>query len=240
MRWIQKQSEPVELREWRSRNNNDINLSYELLRKDSDVIKAVTESLVKEQGWLCAYTGLRIEGYFNLGKIIKCGCHIDHVKAQDHCYPSETVLYINMVACYPGPNQKSETPYGGERKKNWPDYSKGEQSLFVSPLDPNCESRFVFSLRGEIRHKDRDLAAETTIKKLGLDHDELIAFRKAAIQGTLGKNNDLPIKDARARLKGIKSQQGGRLEPFCFVLIQALEKHISRLEAIAKSKRAKK
>jgi uncharacterized protein (TIGR02646 family) len=237
MRWIRKKSEPVELREWRSRYKNDDNFGYDLMRQDHGVTRAVTASLLEEQGWLCAYTGLRIEGYTIS---YKCGCHIDHVKAQDHCLPEEEVLYSNMVACYPGPNPKAETPYGGERKKNWPDPSKGEQSLFVSPLDPTCESRFLFSLRGEIKHKDEDLAAETTIKKLGLDHKELIAFRKAAIQGTLGKDNNLPIKDARARLNGIKSQQSGRLEPFCFVLIQALEKHISRLEAIAKSKRAKK
>lgn len=134
MRWIQKNSDPVELRKWRSRNSNDVNLSYELLRKDSDVIKAVTESLIREQGWLCAYTGLRIEGYSNSGEIIKCGCHIDHVKAQDHCSPSETVLYTNMVACYPGPNPKSETPYGGERKRNWP--APSEQHLFeMDPID---------------------------------------------------------------------------------------------------------
>jgi restriction endonuclease S subunit len=107
-------------------------------------------------------------------------------------------------------------------------------------LEPSCESRFIFNLRGEITHKEGDLAAKTTIEKLGLDHDELIAFRRAAIQGTLGKKNNLPIKDARIRLKRMKSQQGGRLDPFCFVLVQALEKHISRLEIIAKSKKAQK
>jgi hypothetical protein len=36
------------------------------------------------------------------------------------------------------------------------------------------------------------------------------------------------------------SQQSGRLEPFCFVLVQALEKHIRRLEFIAKSKKKRK
>jgi len=238
MRWIRKKSEPVELTEWRALNSKDVNFSYSLMRQDRTVTKAVTESLLEEQGWLCAYTGLRIDGYITPAEPSRCGCHIEHIKPQDHCNTIETVTYTNMVACYPGPNPTSGTPYGAERKGNWPDPS--EQHLFVSPLDSSCETRLLFNLRGEIKSNDGDSAAKTTIEKLGLDHDELIAFRKAAIQGTLGKDNNLPIKDARARLKGIKSQQSGRLEPFCFVLIQALEKHISRLEAIAKSKRAKK
>lgn len=238
MRWIRKSSEPSELTEWRSRYSNDINFGYSLMRQDHTVTKAVTKSLLQEQGWLCAYTGLRIDGYTNPQEPLKCDCHIEHVKPQDHCIPMETVTYTNIVACYPAPNPESKTPYGAEQKGSWPDSS--EQHLFVSPLDATCETRFLFNLRGEIQYRPGDQAAETTIEKLGLKHPELTAFRKAAIQGTLGKSNNLPIKTARARLKGIKSQQGGRLEPFCFVLVQALEKHISRLEAIAKSKKAKK
>lgn len=245
MRWIQKNSEPVELIEWRSRNKtrdeSGINFGYELMRKDHQVTKAVTNSLLQEQGWLCAYTGIRINGYTNPDNPLECDCHIDHVKAQDYCCPEEKVTYSNMVACYPGPNQKAGTPFGGERKKNWPDHNKGEQHLFLSPLASTCESRFLFDLKGEIKHRDGDLGAKETIKNLGLNHDILKAMRKGAIQGTIGKNNDLSIKQARSRLKSIKSQQSGtRLEPFCFVLVQALEKHIKRLEAIAKAKQAKK
>ncbi|MGI0500380.1 hypothetical protein [Arthrospira sp. PCC 8006] len=75
-----------------------------------------------------------------------------------------------------------------------------------------------------------------TIEKLGLNHRELKDKRKAAIQGILGKTNNLPLKDARKRLRTLKTQQSQQLDEFCFVLVQALEKHISRIEAIAKSK----
>lgn len=240
MRWIQKRNEPCELTEWRVRYAKDINFGYELMRKDQPAINAVTDLLVAEQGWLCAYSGMPIEGYKevekNGKKYYKCSCHIDHVKAQDHCTPYETVTYSNMVACYPGPNTERELPYGGHKKRNWPDYTKGEQTLFVSPLDQSCESRFLFNLRGEIKHNEGDNAAETTINKLGLDHEELRKLRKAAIQGTLGLNNNLLLQDARSRLTKLQSRQTGRLEPFCFVLIQALKIHIKRLEKIAKYK----
>ncbi len=229
MKWIRKNTEPRELSEWRARYRSDINFGYALMRGSHNVVAAVTNSLLLEQGWLCAYTGLRIE---------LDSCHIEHIKSQIHCVPSETVAYNNMGACFPRPNPESETPYGAEKKGSWPPPS--EQHLFVSPLDQSCEMRFLFNLRGEIRSRDDDQAAKTTIEKLGLDHSELESYRKSAIQGALGKTNNLRIKDARKQLRRLNSQQNGRLKPFCFVLVQALEKHIRRLEFIAESKKKRK
>jgi uncharacterized protein (TIGR02646 family) len=229
MRWIRKTTEPHELLEWRAGYKNDVNFGYDLMRSSHNVINAVTNSLLEEQGWLCAYTGLRIESD---------SCHIEHIRAQTHCKPSETVAYNNMLACFPAPNPPFKTPYGAEKKESWP--PPHEQHLFVSPLDQSCETRFLFNLNGKIRNRDDDQAARTTGERLGLDHPVLESYRKSAIQGTLGKTNNLPIKDARQRLRGLMSQQSGRLEPFCFVLVQALEKHIRRLEFIAKSKKKRK
>ena len=228
MRWIRKPPEPRDLTEWRARYSDDINFGYELLRSSQQTIRAVTGALLREQGGLCAYTGIRID---------TDTCHIEHLKAQTHCSPAETVSYSNMVACYPSPNPDRKTPYGAEQKGSWPHPS--EQHLFVSPLDQTCEERFAFTLRGGIREReDNDQAAKTTIEKIGLAHPELVAFRKAAIQGTLGKSNDLPLRDARRRLNSLRSHREGRREPFCFVLVQALQKHIVRLEAIARTKKS--
>jgi uncharacterized protein (TIGR02646 family) len=163
MRWIRKQNEPRQLTEWRSQCNNDINFNYALLRQDHDTITAIHSSLLEEQGWICAYTGLRIEANSS---------HIEHVKPQQHCQASETVTYTNLVACYPAPNSP-DPPYGAKKKDNWP--SPDEEHLFVSPLDGACETRFTFTLKGTIAANNEDLAAKTTIAKLGLDHGELEA-----------------------------------------------------------------
>lgn len=238
MRWIQKTSEPRELTEWRSKYNADINFGYDLLRKDSTVITALVVLLLKEQGWLCAYTGIGIdENKF----------HIEHVKPQKHCTPDETVSYGNVVACYPAPNPTCKTPYGADQKGHWP--NKEESSLFVSPLDRTSETRFQYRATGEVRATNKnDLAAETTIEKLGLNHRYIKGERKARIQGTLGRNNTITLKEARKRLKSLQVEEGNRLEPFCFVLKQVLERRVDKLENIkssktknqAKSKRAKK
>lgn len=230
MRQIRKNPEPTVLAEWRARYQSDINFGYGLL--PDEVRKAVIDSLLSEQGWLCAYTGRRVG---------KDGCHIEHLKPQTHCERGEDVAFSNLVACHPAPNT-GEAPYGAHPKQDWPPPT--ERWLFVSPLDDNCEGRFEFNLRGEIGAANpNDRAAETTIAKLKLDHSALTQIRKEAIDATLMKFGhgpaSLPLTNARQRLAGLENveQPNVRLEAFCFALKQALRKHIARLEAIRKNKR---
>jgi hypothetical protein len=80
-----------------------------------------------------------------------------------------------------------------------------------------------------------------TIEQLGLDH-ALNQFRKA-LEATLGMRGrghaSLDLHSARARLNSLRTAEQNRspLEPFCFVLKQALQRHITRIEAIRQSKR---
>ena len=153
----------------------------------------------------------------------------------------EDVSFANMLACVPAPNAPG-LPYGAHKKGAWPDAA--EETLFVSPLRSGCEERFSFTLNGEIRASSpTDTAATKTIERLGLDHALMKQLRKAAIDATLeirGRGYaSLDLRRARVRLNGIRAaeQNHGRLEPFCFVLKQALQRHISRVEAIRQSKR---
>lgn len=225
MRKIQKSTEPRELTEWRTTNKSDINFGYSLI--DANLRRTILEALVAEQRSLCAYSGRRITA---------TTCHVEHEKAQEHCSPDETVAYANMRACVPAPNT-AELPYGAQPKKSWPPPS--ESHLFVTPGRDDCESRFVFNLKGEVRPADRsDTAATTTIEKLGLNHKQLIDLRKEAIEATIGTTRrgpaSLDAKQVRHRLAVLRSAEtaGGELEPFCFVLVQALTLHLKRLTAI--------
>ena len=230
MRWIEKQTEPRALREWRARYQTDINYNYNLLRGDHAVIEAVTQSLLEEQGWLCAYTGIRIE---------RDGCHIEHITPRnpppgDPITRGLDVDYNNLLACYPAPDV-GMISFGAKQKENWP--SARERHLFVSPLDRSCEHRFRFNIRGNISPADGDPAAQKTIKQLRLDDPELTDLRRGAIKGELGPTSDLRLDKARRRLRQLEQQNTGRLQPFCFALKQALEKHIRRIENIRASVR---
>jgi uncharacterized protein (TIGR02646 family) len=213
----------VKFTEWRAGSQNDINYGYDLI--PSELRGTIKEALIAEQQGLCAYTGIRIDASRS---------HIEHLLPQTHCQRGkEDVAYQNMVACYPAPNS-GHVPFGALQKANWP--SVAEQHLFVSPRSAGCEARFMFNLRGQISVAEKDEAAKETVKRLRLDHERLEALRKEAISATL-QSLDLP--SARKRLNSLETAEkaGGLLEPFCFVLKQALRKHIMRLESIRESKR---
>ncbi len=219
MRYIQKQNPPRLLTEWIQKNKHDINFNYDLLRQDKTAIQSLSETLLKEQYYLCAYTGLRLDN---------STFHIEHLKPQEHCNKGEDVDYKNLVACYPEPNRPSKLLYGAHKKDNWP--SPEEEKDFVSPLNPVCENKFQFTKDGKIKGVDN--SANTTIEKLGLNHSELVDLRKSSLKPLL----ELKRSKASKRLSEINTPSDGKLEDFCFAKKQVLEKQINKLEAIIQSK----
>jgi hypothetical protein len=132
--------------------------------------------------------------------------------------------------------------YGAHLKDNWP--SDEEAALFVSPLQEGCTARFSYSFKGEIHPSNPDdEAAKETIKRLGLDHSILVGFRREAINRTLQApkkgSASLDPKAAHRRMTGLQQKDAGAapLEPFSFALINALGKHIERIQKISAKKK---
>jgi uncharacterized protein (TIGR02646 family) len=236
VRRIKKRSEPSELGEWRASaqtdaNETGINFGYDALRQNTATVTAVTVALIAEQGALCAYTGRRIASDQT---------HIEHLMPQVHCSRGEDVDYTNLVACWPAPNHASEPAYGARRKGSWP--APNQRALFVSPLSSGCEERFRFNLKGEISAATTtDTAAQETINKLNLGDPELERLRKSSIDGALSprRPQKLSIAETRKLLREIDRATSDlndgsnvSLRPYCFVIRQAMEKHLKRLAAI--------
>ena len=206
--------------------------NYEELRRHPEIITAVENGLLAEQGCICAYTGCRIApGSF----------HVEHLKPQRHCTYGEDADYENLVACWPGPGYKPEPAYGARQKGSWP--SPDEMRLFVSPLSPACEQRFTFDRHGKVTATNpSDAAANETIQRLVLAHRTLTAFRKEAIRGALAPRcKPIRLTDARKLLRRLDADAGSldkggavKLDPFCFAIRQAVVKEIKKLEAIVK------
>lgn len=237
MRKIDKRSEPQELTRWRAANQADpggsgINFGYEALRQSDEVANQLVDSLLAEQGYLCAYTGRRID---------RNSTHVEHLLPQTpwQSKPGLDVAYSNMVGCWPQPNGP-RGHYGAHPKADWP--APGEEAQFVSPLSNGCDRRFVFNQRGEIKPANTaDQAAATTIARLKLDHKLLTALRGREIESVLGKMRCLSLKEARQRLRRIEATEaaltGGadvQLDPYCFALKQALAQFIKAGERIQK------
>lgn len=229
MRQINKGAEPGELTAWKAQNRALPNYCYASLTSAHRT--TIRTALVTEQRGLCAYTGQRID---------VDSCHIEHLRPQAHCGIGEDIDYRNLVAGVPAPN-KAQLPYGAHRKADWPTIA--DEHLFVSPLSNGCAGRFSFRLNGEIEARNAaDNAAAQTIDRLGLNNQALVQLRKAAIEATLqiwGRGPaSIGIADARRRLRDLEQaeQQAKTLEPYSFVLVQALERQIRRIEKIRKAR----
>jgi uncharacterized protein (TIGR02646 family) len=221
--------------------------TYDEMRRSPAVLEAVEDSLLAEQGWICAYTGQRIgiaqtDPSGGVRRVVDM--HIEHLVPQKHCDYGRDADYDNLVACWPKPNCGFEPAYGARRKGDWP--SPQEQALFVSPLQSDCSHRFVFNRRGEISPAvAQDAAAAETITRLGLADETLKALRREAVYGALNpRSRPISLSVARKLSKEIERDfialdagQNVKLKMFCFVIKQVLEREIKKLEGIVAGSR---
>lgn len=165
MKHIVKRAEPEEFLEWKSLANEDWKPSYnELSGKEK---KAVLKSLKEEQGFICCYCERELN---------ENDYHIEHHNPQERG-EIDPLDFSNMICSCQKQLKKGEPRHCGNSKGNW-----FNEDLFVSPLNPKCESRFKYTGNGEIEVVDnKDIAASTTIEKLQLNIDKLIDMRKKAI-----------------------------------------------------------
>jgi len=166
MKHIVKQSEPQVFADWKALANEDWQPTYADLSGDTK--KAVKAALMAEQGFICCYCEQRLTDVDS---------HIEHFRPQND--PAIDPLdFSNMLCSCQGQLEKGEPRHCGNLKENWFDCD-----LLISPLDPNCESRFAFTTDGHIKpDDDRDHAALKTIERLGLDIPKLVAMRVKAIE----------------------------------------------------------
>ncbi|MGK7872308.1 MAG: hypothetical protein AB4426_03010 [Xenococcaceae cyanobacterium] len=101
MKRIRKTHPPQDLSDWiKLQQDNELECTYEVLQGNPAHV-ALKTKLLKEQGYLCAYTGLRITSESS---------HIEHLKPRNKCIGLQAVDYRNMVACFP--KDGGDTSYG--------------------------------------------------------------------------------------------------------------------------------
>ena len=220
MRRIIKGQEPDELRRWKEENAEvPQNLTYGNMPKVE-----VKRQMLTEQGYLCAYTMQRIPASDD--------CQIEHVvpRSQD---PLLQISYSNMLACAPSntPGHRAERgkcPYGAEEK----DQTRVYENNFISPLREDVEHRFQYAADGSVRHLHNDGAAESTIKILRLDHDQLVDLRKAAIEERV-LDVDLSAHEAENLSHSVMTANAaGRIPEFCLAISQVALWYATRLREV--------
>jgi uncharacterized protein (TIGR02646 family) len=245
MKYIRKNAfAPKKLENWfnnltRDENGCFINCRYKNL--PSDVHEELHQVLLEEQGFLCCYTGMRID---------EKKSHIEHLKPQSISkrdpHDHDDVNYYNMLAAYP---KEKNLPKNETKAKECPFGAKfrGDKELAVSPLSPDCQQKFIFDLDGGIKsanpdQEDRQDDASKTIRALNLDHSSLVEMRKAAIDEFLYSEECIINRSKMQRLINqsiCQKDQKGRYPKFCFVIEQVAPLMLKLAEREQKRKKEK-
>ena len=211
MKRIKRGEEPDALRMWKEDNRAvPENLVYDALHATET--RAIREQMLREQGYICAYTMQRIETVED--------CHIEHIVPQNQDHDRD-LDYGNMLACFPGvkppPEWSPKFPYGAQQKGGTHIYDAN----FVSPLSVDVEERFQYATDGSVGAAAvGDAAAASSIEILRLDHPALCELRSAAIEERV-LDAGLTEKEARELASSISSPDSNGMFPeFCLAIAQ--------------------
>ncbi len=214
MKYICKIKEPEVLKELKTQTNEDWKPTYKHDLK-GEKRQSVHNDLIAEQGYICCYCGQRI---------VQSNSHIEHFKPQAK-YRDFELDYFNLLASCQNELKPKEPRHCGMGKDDWFD-----EKLMVSPLLPDCEDFFEYSIGGEILSTcevKKTAAAKKTIERLKLNIPKLQATRAAAIASLydepdfISKLSDNEIE----RLIDGYSQidENGQYQSYCQVLIYILK-----------------
>ncbi len=163
MKRIQKNQEPQSFADWKATNAHlQPTYTNDLQNPEKSDVHA---SLLDEQGDICCYCGRRIDANSS---------HIEHLIPQS-ADPSKDLDYNNLLASCFRFQERKEPLHCGPARTN--------QSLPITPLQADCETRFRFTNDGQIKPaKSEDTDASDTVKLLSLDIYKLQDLRKKAIR----------------------------------------------------------
>ncbi len=210
MKHIKKGEAPESFANWKKLENENWTPTYDDLR--GEVKTDLHHSLLREQGYICCYCGMRIA---------VDSSHLEHLKPQSS-YQYLALEYTNLLASCQRESKKSEPVHCGKKKDDWYD-----ERLMVSPLEANCAEFFRYLGYGEILptdEADKKDAAAKTIDKLGLDIDKMRAMRREAIDGILEAIEGLTGEEIQLLAQGCdKPDANGQYTPFCGAITYILK-----------------
>ncbi len=170
MKHVTKGTSPADFENWKTQPANEgWKPTYDNLRNPEK--RNLHSALLAEQGSVCCYCGRSI----TLDE-----SHIEHFRPQEH-YETLQLEYANLHASCLRGQQRTTPRHCGHAKSNGFD-----EDQHIAPVDPACEQRFMYTLRGSIVPTDRkDDRAKYMIDLLALDAPALRNLRSEVLNRTL-------------------------------------------------------
>lgn len=153
MKHVTKGSPAPEFEAWKISDDPNWEPGYGDLQNPQK--RQLHESLLSEQGWVCCYCGREID---------LRDSHIEHFRPQER-YADLALNFENLHASCIRETQPGMPLHCGHAKG-----AALDDALQISPLDRHCESRFVYTLDGNIIPNDpTDARATYMVALLKLD-----------------------------------------------------------------------
>jgi len=198
MKFITKSKEPIEFSEWKANDKMFQRNKPNWDRLKSPLKDIIRNSLKKEQGGICCYCE---------SELIDKKYHTEHLKPQSN-YPELQLDYDNLLCSCQLELEKGEPRHCGNNKGSWFD-----ETLLITPLNPDCETKFKYTFDGYISESnENEIAAKVTIEKLNLNIDKLNDMRKKAIEPFLDEN--INEDELELFVNDYLKQKNGKFSPF--------------------------
>lgn len=216
MKHVQKAESPREFEEWKALANADWQPTYATLQNPQKC--ALHAALLAEQGWVCCYCGRSINPDLS-------DSHIEHFRPQES-HDHLALSYENLHAsCLRETPRRAPVHCGHFKDCNF------DEEQHISPLDPQCEGRFIYTLDGQIAAGDRsDAKANYMIGLLALDiaflrnrrQEVVLQVFDADFLMTVTREELLTLRDA-FRMRN----EHGHLRTFSHVLARFAEQRLA-------------
>lgn len=183
----------------------------------SDIKAILRTSLLKEQGYLCAYCMRRINDNHNEVKI-------EHYKPRND---ENELDYSNLLAVCTG------TSTSTKKERQHCDTKKGDTVLHIDPQKIEHINQLSYSNDGTILAKDNPIFTQDLNKTLNLNdnYGYLKTNRKVALESLKKflhkkyQGKKVPIADVSKLLNFYQNMQNGQYTEYCGILIYYLMKH---------------
>jgi len=149
MKHVAKRASPAPFEAWKSAGNASWVPSYSNLQNPQK--KILHQALLDEQARVCCYCGRSISLETS---------HIEHFRPQEN-YPHLALDFMNLHASCIRETRPGAPLHCGHAKG-----SGFDEAMHISPLDPECERRFVYALDGAILASDAEDAAAVYMRDL--------------------------------------------------------------------------
>lgn len=215
MRHFVKGLPPSGLEEWKALASEDWQPTYGDLQNPQK--RDLHQSLLDEQGRACCYCGRRIS---------LPDSHIEHFRPQE-LRNDLALSYENLFASCIRETAPGAPLHCGHAKGN-----EFDEAQHISPLDPTCERRFIYTLTGSILPTDKeDAQAHYMSKLLQLDLDFLRNRRLEALtrtfdEGFIGSATDDELEALAEAFR--QPDANGNFDSFGHVLARFSEQLLAR------------